>query len=155
MTDTTNGRPAERRGVAPRGVGADPLPAPGVRLLDHLNLRVRHLAETEAWYGRLFGFAPVERGTYEGRPWVILRCADALLCLYEHPEVQAGALNHFALRVDDPVAFEERRVREGVALRYGSPVRWPHSTSWYVRDPSGHELEVVCWDAGEPRFGGV
>jgi catechol 2,3-dioxygenase-like lactoylglutathione lyase family enzyme len=131
-----------------------------VKQLDHLNLSVRDLAETLAWYGRVFGFQKVEEGVYEGRPWAILRGGEALLCCYEHPERGAPepeehghhGVSHFGLRIDDRAAWEATAKREGVEIRYGGPVQWPHSTAWYVMDPTGYEIEVALWNEGRSRF---
>jgi catechol 2,3-dioxygenase-like lactoylglutathione lyase family enzyme len=133
-----------------------------VKHLDHLNMSVRDLAESLDWYGRVFDFRKVEGGTYDGRPWAILKSGDALLCLYEHPARKSpdpeehghhGAA-HFGLRVTDRKAWEETVRRERVAVEYGGAVRWPHSTSWYVTDPTGYEIEVACWDEDTVRFAG-
>ena len=130
-----------------------------VQSLDHLNLTVRDLAETADWYARVFGFAEVERGVYQGAPWAILRSGEALLCVYEAPA--AGApdeetghhrIGHFGLRISDRAAWEATVAREGVAVQYGGAVRWPHSTSWYVADPTGYEIEVALWDADRVAF---
>ena len=83
-----------------------------VKHIDHLNLSVRSFAETAAWYERVFGFAVVEDGMYNGRPWGVLLSGDAMLCAYEDPsracldgeELKARGLhgvNHFALRITD------------------------------------------------------
>ena len=135
-----------------------------VKHLDHLNMTVTDLAESADWYRRVFGFEKVEGGVYEGRPWGILRAGDALLCLYEHPgwrvpdedERERGrlhGLNHFGLRILDREAWEETVRREGVEVRYGGEVRWPHSSAWYVTDPSGYEIEVALWDGDRVSFG--
>ncbi len=131
-----------------------------VRQLDHLNLTVADLADSIAFYRDLFGFEIVEEGTWNGLPWAILRAGDAMLCLYEHPELRSlepgdrvHRLNHFALRLADVDAFQAALQRTGVEVRYGGAVRWPHSTSWYVEDPTGHAIEVVAWDHDEIAFG--
>ncbi len=31
-------------------------------------------------------------------------------------------------------------------------VRWPHSLAWYVKDPTGYEIEVALWNDDEVRF---
>jgi catechol 2,3-dioxygenase-like lactoylglutathione lyase family enzyme len=133
--------------------------------LDHLNLTVRDFEETAAWYGRVFGFEVVERETdAHGRLWGVLRAGDALLCVYEHPEFRfednderrgrhAHGINHFGLRIADREAWEATMAREGITPDYGGPVSWPHSTAWYVADPTGYEIEVALWDEGAPRFG--
>ncbi len=133
-----------------------------VKHLDHLNLSVRSLAETVAWYGRVFGFEVVEQETPRHEaPWAILRAGEALLCCYEHPdrgvpdpeEHGHHGVAHFGLRIDDRAAWEATVEREGVAVNYGGAVRWPHSTAWYVTDPTGYEIEVALWDDDRVRFG--
>ena len=61
---------------------------------DHLNLTVRDLDESVAWYRRIFRFALVEQGVREGVRWGILRSEDgrgsAMLCIYERPEYRAA-----------------------------------------------------------------
>jgi catechol 2,3-dioxygenase-like lactoylglutathione lyase family enzyme len=131
-----------------------------VKHLDHLNMSVRNLAESIDWYGRVFGFKKVEDGVIEGSPWAILRGGDALLCLYEHPErgepdaEKHGhhAPAHFGLRIDDKAAWEATVVREKVPVEYGGAFKWPHSTAWYVTDPTGYEIEVALWDDDRVRF---
>lgn len=129
--------------------------------LDHLNMTVADLDRARAWYQRLFDFEPVEAGVRHGRRWEILRAGEAMLCLYEWPEgappgsSEAHAVNHFGLRVRDRAAWLERLRAVEEPTYYGSPVEWPHSTAWYVKDPTGHEIEVVSWDddvvAFDPR----
>jgi catechol 2,3-dioxygenase-like lactoylglutathione lyase family enzyme len=135
-----------------------------VKQLDHLNLSVRDFAETADWYGRVFGFAIVERGTDRGAPWGVLRAGDAMLCIYEDRgrdsldgdelrERRLHGINHFGLRITDRAAFEATVERERLEFSYPSPVRWPHSTAWYVLDPTGYEIEVACWDDDRVSFG--
>jgi len=133
--------------------------------LDHLNLTVRDFEETASWYGRVFGFEVVERETdAQGRPWGVLRAGDALLCIYEHKDFRfedsdaRGArhvhgINHFGLRITDRDAWEQTMAREGIEPEYGGPVSWPHSTAWYIQDPTGYAIEGALWDEGVPRFG--
>ncbi len=133
-----------------------------VKHLDHLNVSVADLAASVDWYGRVFGFRKVEGGSRGGRPWAILRSGEALLCLYEHPERKAPdpevhghhGLAHFGLRIDDRAAWETTVAREGVEVAYGGAFRWPHSTAWYVTDPTGYEIEVALWDDDRVRFEG-
>jgi len=137
-----------------------------VKHLDHLNMSVRNVDELIDWYSRLFGFKVAERGIDRNAPWAILRGGEALLCIYEDPsrksldgdELRAQrlhGLNHFGLRVTDRVAFEGILAREHVEFSYTSPLRYPHSTSWYVRDPTGYQIEVACWDNDRVTFESV
>lgn len=134
-----------------------------VKHLDHLNMSVRDLDETAAWYGRVFGFQLVERGTYKGAPWGVLRSGEAMLCVYQDPgresldgdelrDKRLYGVNHFGLRITDRAAFEAIAEREHLEFSYPSPVRWPHSTAWYVLDPTGYEIEVACWDDDRVAF---
>ncbi|MEM7305220.1 MAG: VOC family protein [Planctomycetota bacterium] len=134
-----------------------------VKHLDHLNLSVASLAESIDWYRRVFGFEPMESGTYRGGPWTIVRCGDALLCMYEHADRlhldgdqlrarRLHGLSHFGLRIDDREAWERTVEREGLHLLYGGASRWKHSTSWYLLDPTGYEIEVALWDDDRVHF---
>jgi lactoylglutathione lyase len=124
-----------------------------VKHLDHLNLQVGDLADSIRFYRDTFGFEPVERGRHDGTPWAIIRSGEAMLCLYEQTDLRPGAgLNHFGLRISDEAEWEETLARTRVPVRYGGAVRWPHSTAWYVKDPSGYEIEVVLWHDDAIRF---
>lgn len=131
-----------------------------VKHIDHLNITVSGLDESLRWYGELFGFEVQERGVYQGHDWAIVRAGEALLCLYEHPELdgegQKGhGVNHFGLRVEDGERFAARAEQLGVSVKFGGVVDWPHSQSWYVADPTGHEIEVACWDGDSISFEGL
>ena len=127
--------------------------------LDHLNLTVRDLAESLRFYSDLFGFEPVERfdpTSGDPYPWVIVRSGEAMLCLYEHPNLATAPrypeapivqeVRHFALRIRDGAAFARLVQERRLPLVFGEPIRWPHSTSYYIEDPTGHQIEVVAWD---------
>lgn len=135
-----------------------------VQHLDHLNLSVASLEESARWYQRVFGFEKKEEGLYEGRPWQILQSGEACLCLYERPGFQLldsceaarrelHGISHYGLRIDDRAGWEATLEREGVEVFYGGEVRWPHSSAWYVKDPTGYEIEVALWDEGRASFG--
>lgn len=134
-----------------------------IKHIDHINLSVRNLEASLAWYARVFDFEVVERGVQDGRPWAIARSGEAMLALYEDAQrthhdrfslrrKKLHGINHFALRVDDPQAWLERAAAESVPVLYEGEVAWPHSSSWYVVDPTGYEIEVVHWHAGTIAF---
>jgi catechol 2,3-dioxygenase-like lactoylglutathione lyase family enzyme len=129
---------------------------------DHLNLSVRDFAEAAAWYGRVFGFEVVETGAMaDGLPWGILRSGDSMLCISEQPQRLdlAGRPDadrfhrvfHFGIRLTDEAAWTAR-IKEAGVETFNSPIRYPHSTSWYVKDPSGHMIEVAFWDEDRVNF---
>ena len=132
-----------------------------VKHLDHLNLSVQDLAHSLEWYQRVFGFEIVEQGVQEdGTPWAIVRSGEALLCLYHKPghapferAAPRHQLRHFALRITDWAAWLETVEREQVPANCGTgEIRYPHSRSFYVSDPTGYQIEVVCWDEDTLRF---
>jgi catechol 2,3-dioxygenase-like lactoylglutathione lyase family enzyme len=131
-----------------------------VKHLDHLNLTVRDFDETADWYRRVFGFEVVQDETdASGLRWGVLKSGDAMLCIYQHPELEAPRedgpthrVKHFGLRITDRAAWERTVEREGLELHYGGVVDWPHSTAWYVGDPTGYEIEVALWDDDTVAF---
>ena len=132
-----------------------------VRQLDHLNMSVANFEQTADWYRSVFGFEVVERGSYDGNPWGVLRAGDAMLCIYEKPGLKfedadelskrgLHRLAHFGLRITDRAQWLETLKRENLESFYW---RYPHSESWYVNDPTGWEIEVALWDADTVSFG--
>ena len=134
-----------------------------VKQLDHLNLTVRSFDETVEFYGRVFGFELVEESVQNGVRWGVIRSGEAMLCIYEHPKLEfldryallergLHGLNHLAFRVTDAEAFQEIVRRDGLELGYGGEVQLPHSKAWYIKDPTGYEIEVAAWDGDEVAF---
>ncbi|MCB9895948.1 MAG: VOC family protein [Planctomycetes bacterium] len=134
-----------------------------VKHLDHLNLSVANFEETAGWYQRMFGFEVVERGIQDGEPWGVIRGGDAMLCIYQRPnwkrydkdelgEAGQHRIAHFAFRITDRAAWEAVLKRENPKLYYGGINEYPHSTSWYVRDPNGYSIEVALWNNDSPSF---
>ena len=129
--------------------------------LDHLNLTVQNFEDAADWYGKVFGFEITERGLYESKPWGVLRSGDSMLCIYESPNRASPdgidterfhKICHFGLRIHDRNDWEKTLYDQEIHTHYGSPIRYPHSTSWYVTDPTGHMIEVVLWDNEQVRF---
>lgn len=131
--------------------------------LDHLNLSVTDFEETAEWYSRVFGFEVVERGIQKNVPWGVIKAGNAMLCIYQHPEYsfmtgndlelrKMHGLSHFALKVKDRKEWEAVVERENLKVNYGGAIKWKNSTSWYVNDPTGYEIEVAHWHTGSPVF---
>ena len=51
-------------------------------------------------------------------------------------------INHFGFRITDKKEWVERIKKYDLSILFGGPIQYPHSTSWYLEDPSGHEIEV-------------
>ncbi len=128
-----------------------------VQHIDHQNLTVQDFDTSLDWYSRVLGFELVEESIQDGTRWGTLRSGDAMLCIYEFPECNLEdrhamrakgfhGINHFGLRVKDRSEWEATVDNEKLDVLYGGPIRWTHSTSWYITDPTGYEIEVACWD---------
>jgi len=130
--------------------------------IDHINMSVTNLEESIQWYKSLFGFEKVEDGvTAQGRKFAIIALNDNMLAMYESPEKEKAnpvfsepkhQIFHFGLRVDDLNEWLGKIREFGVKINYGDVVEYPNSKSWYVFDPSGHEVEVSWTEGGVLRF---
>ena len=128
--------------------------------LDHINMNVKNFSKSADFYFRIFGFEAVEGGVdAQGSPWCILKNGEHMLCIYEEPEAELPSedakflrIYHFGIRVRDPEVWEAKVKNENLNLLYGGSIRYPHSTSWYIADPSGHEIEVSYWDKDNVTF---
>jgi len=136
-----------------------------VKQLDHLNLTVASLEDSIRFYGAVFGFRVVEEGIREEGPWAIIRSGDAMLCLYEGNRLpparyrqygdERHVVYHFGFRVTDREAWLGAVEAHQLDLLHGGEQVYPHSSSWYVLDPTGYTLEVVLWHKDEVRFADV
>ncbi len=137
-----------------------------IKQLDHLNLTVSNLEETIAWYGAVFGFEVVERGEREEGPWAIIQGGESTLCIFEssarsrpdrfaHDDKERHVIYHFGFRITDRQAWLKQVAKHSLELDFGGENEYPHSSSWYVRDPTGYTIEVVCWNDDEIRFDAV
>lgn len=131
-----------------------------IKQLDHINLTVASFEQTARWYARVFGFQVVEKGVREGRPWGVLRGGEAMLCIYEHPELKfedseqlaargLHGIAHLGFRITDRQAWLDTLKAEKLDHLYW---KYPHSESWYVTDPTGWEIEVALWDGDRVQF---
>jgi lactoylglutathione lyase len=120
-----------------------------VKRIDHLNMGVRSIAETEKFYHDFFGFEEKERGIgIGGEPFAIIGAPDRVyLCIYEYgdrPRPDDNLfIHHFGFFVDDfDHALQELRDRK-IELNYGNVIQQGKSRSMYINDPNGYEIELV------------
>ncbi len=124
--------------------------------LDHINLSVENLSDSLNWYKNLFKFEVVEKGQHRETPYAIIQNDQSLLCLYELPSKAKPDTSdhhkvyHFGLRVSDPELWEKHLQ----SLNIEPHLVWdyPHSKSWYLYDPTGHEIEVCYWHNNKIQF---
>lgn len=123
-----------------------------VQAIDHLNLSVSHLERSIDFYGSVFGFEVREDHRRDEQPWAILGTQGrAYLALYENRQMQRAdnrSIHHWGFVVGRLEPVIERIARFGVPVEGARIYRWRRSRSAYVRDPDGHEIELV------ERFGG-
>jgi catechol 2,3-dioxygenase-like lactoylglutathione lyase family enzyme len=124
-------------------------PAPlNVTRLDHINMRVKDLTASIQFYEQLFGFQMKEDHTQDGEDaWAIVGLANVVyICMYLHADKvrapEALQIMHFGLVIDDFGTILERLQAHGVDIGRGW-VQWPHSRSVYIKDPSGHEIDLT------------
>lgn len=128
-------------------------------LLDHVNFTVENFRESVEWYHKIFSFELVEKGISEaGNKWGILKNGDSMLAITEYPDKKWGVSEeyhqtyHIGLRLADKQEWEEKIRQYNLETYYGSPITYPHSRSWYVKDPTGHEIEVAIWNNNKVQF---
>ncbi len=136
-----------------------------VKQLDHLNLTVANLEESIRFYTSVFGFELVEEGTRDEGLWAIIRSEDAMLCIYEanrpgparflRDSEARHAIYHFGFRITDREAWLNTVEKHQLTLEYGGEVVYPHSSSWYVCDPTGYSIELVLWNEDKVSFAEV
>ena len=136
--------------------GLRPAPPVNARRMDHVNMSVRDLDVSAAFYATLFGLEVKEEGfAPPGGRWCIIGSPDRFyLCLFEVPGAEickAGGnhINHVGFVVDDMDETVDRIRALGLRLQGGDKTTdWPRSRSAYISDPDGYLIEITN------RFGG-
>lgn len=130
-----------------------------VAKLDHVNFTVAHFEDSVDWYKKIFNFELVEKGgSQDGRKWGILQSGDTMLAITEHPEKKLylgeefHQTFHFGLRLVDKEEWQQKISEYHLETFYSSPIEYPHSTSWYVKDPTGNKIEVAVWKNDQVQF---
>ncbi len=132
-----------------------------VTAIDHINLTVSDLDKSVAFYNDTFGLGIREDHRDDERPYVIVgKPGVGFMALHQRPPSpksdtgrRRGRINHWGFVVDDFDSLIERLERHGVPVLYsdnGSDgiIDYPNSSSVYVADPDGTEIELTS------RFGG-
>lgn len=84
-----------------------------------------------------------------------------MLCIYEDPNLKGPEhlessgihyIAHFGLRISNEDEWKKKIKDLSLKVFYSGAVRYPRSTSWYVQDPTGYEIEVALWDNNQISF---
>lgn len=112
--------------------------------MDHLNLEVINLDETVTFYKQLFGFKVLKEQPEENSK--IIGNNSVKLCLYETGNFQGYTKNgfhHFGLHIENFEDVMDKCNDMGIEIFYGGPLKWEKSTSIYIKDPNGYEIELT------------
>ena len=120
--------------------------------IDHIHLTVANLTDSMEWYKKVFGFELVESGTTsQGVRWGIVAQNDFMICMSEYSSRSPAdkvynqsihQIYHFGLRISDLKKWLQIIQEKQLRLYYGGQIEYAFSKSWYIHDPSGHEIEV-------------
>jgi lactoylglutathione lyase len=139
----------------------DSVPLLPISGIDHINMCVTNLGRSIAFYRDVFGFEVKEdHRELKEYPWITLGIPNvAYLILYETAEAKEShdrRIIHFGFalkRAETMDAVLDRILKAGIATkknRDGDPlvVHYAKSSSIYLSDPDGYELDVSV------KFGG-
>lgn len=112
--------------------------------IDHLNMDVKDLKETVEFYQKLFGFEVIKEQPEQDSK--IIGNEKVKLCLYENPdlnEYKKNGFNHFGFHINNFEEVIEKCTELGIEIFYGGPIKWEKSSSIYIKDPNGYEIELA------------
>ena len=114
--------------------------------MDHVNMSVQNLEKSVIFYKNLFGFEVRKEDNSPNKldvPSKIIGNDSIKLCLYENPQMSPdGGIAHFGFHVSNFDQIMEKCKELNVKVLYGGPVEFEKSTSVYIKDPSGYDIEL-------------
>ncbi|WP_428324701.1 VOC family protein [Nitrosopumilus sp.] len=114
--------------------------------MDHVNMNVRDIAKTVEFYKNLFGFEIRKDDNSPNKmdaPSKIIGNDSIKLCLYEDPQViPTGGIAHFGFHVENFDDIMQKCNEFGVEVLYDGPVEFEKSSSVYIKDPTGYDIEL-------------
>jgi catechol-2,3-dioxygenase len=120
-----------------------------INAMDHLNMNVKSLNDTMAFYKDVFGFKTYEEGNYSDTPYAIIgKQGSMFLCIYEVKNFVAtkGDISHVGFHINNYDEIEQILEKNNITIK--AKYDYPKSKSIYINDPSGHEIELSS------QFGG-
>ena len=112
--------------------------------IDHLNMEVTNLNESVEFYNQLFGFTVLKDQPEENSK--IVGNEKVKLCLYETEEFHGytkKGFHHFGLHIKNFEDLMQKCRDMEIEIFYGGPLKWEKSTSIYIKDPNGYEIELT------------
>lgn len=129
--------------LAAAGTAAAQAPPEGLlkgRNLHHINLRVSNIAQSEAFYRKLFGFGPTR--VVQGPDNHGFDVPDGGVIILARDD-QAGRLDHFCVGVDN---FDAGRMRAAVRGAGIGDVQGAADDNFFVIDPDGIRVQISSYD---------
>jgi catechol 2,3-dioxygenase-like lactoylglutathione lyase family enzyme len=121
--------------------------------LNHVCLTVADLERASRFYERALGGKRLKDVTNaQGQAFVrFLRLGDGVVELFQRSDAPTARTGHLAVQVDDAVAA--CAAIRGVGYEVGQPLLRPSgNVIGIVKDPDGHEIEIIQHAAGmDPR----
>ena len=118
--------------------------------IDHLNLDVKNLDQTVEFYNKLFGFNVLKEQPEENSK--IIGNEHVKLCLYQKNEFdhfEKNGFNHFGLHIKNFEDVIKKCTEHDIEVYYGGTIEWERSSSIYIKDPNGYEIELAKVFGGE------
>jgi len=112
--------------------------------IDHLNLDVKNLDQTVEFYNKLFGFNVLKEQPEENSK--IIGNEHVKLCLYQKNEFdhfEKNGFNHFGLHIKNFEDVIKKCTEHDIEVYYGGTIEWERSSSIYIKDPNGYEIELA------------
>ena len=112
--------------------------------LNHVAVHVAELERSCAFYRDVLRLEPMPRPAFDF-PGAWFRLGEAqelhLIGRPNHPGMNTNSNNHFALRVDNIVDWEEHLAQTSAEFR---PKKKRPDGAWqiFIRDPDGHYIEL-------------
>ncbi len=111
--------------------------------IDHLNLEVINLKETVSFHKEIFGFEVKKEQPDEDSQ--IIGNDKVKLCFYENKNMQKYVKKGFAhsgLHIQNFEDVIKKCEGMGLEIYYGGKLDWENSSSIYIQDPNGYEIEL-------------
>ena len=135
--------------------------------IDHINMKVRNLAQSVEFYNNLFGFEIKQDDNPNSAemPSKIIGNDSIKLCMYEMPNMSPeGGIAHFGFNIENFDKIIDRCKEHGVEVLYGGIVDWEtsnQSISWILADmklnsvkfqAADYKLRQRCKNDNVPQF---
>jgi len=112
--------------------------------IDHVNMEVINLEESVKFNNNLFGLELLKEQLDDISK--IIGNEKVKLCLYETPGFQGcevKGFHHFGFHIENSEEVVQKCTDMGVEIFYSGPIKWEKSSSIYIKDPNGYDIEIA------------